>query len=84
VLHETGLLATDDFDALSQSYLFCTRARLRLHLQRGPVSDSLPTDPATSSSLAASLGFDRTGEMRDEYRRNTRKARRSFERIFYG
>jgi glutamate-ammonia-ligase adenylyltransferase len=84
VMHETGLLPESDFQALSQSYLFCTRARLRLHLQKAPAADSLPTDPAAGSRLAASLGFDRTGELREEYRRHTRKARRSFERIFYG
>ena len=84
LLHGAGLLNTTDFNALSGSYLFCTRARLRLHLQRGTVSDSLPTDPAASSRLAVSLGFDRTGELREEYRRHTRRARRSFETIFYG
>ncbi|MBW3667058.1 MAG: bifunctional [glutamine synthetase] adenylyltransferase/[glutamine synthetase]-adenylyl-L-tyrosine phosphorylase, partial [Actinobacteria bacterium] len=83
-LHEDGLLGRDDFDALTASYLFCTRARLRLHLQEGSVTDSLPTDSAAASRLAASLGFERTGELREEYRRHTRRARRSFERIFYG
>jgi glutamate-ammonia-ligase adenylyltransferase len=84
MLHETGRLAASDFEALSDSYLFCTRARLRLHLQSGTFSDSLPTDPAASSRLAMSLGFDRTWELREEYRRHTRRARRAFERIFYG
>jgi glutamate-ammonia-ligase adenylyltransferase len=84
LLHQAGLLDTTDFNALSGSYHFCTRARLRLHLQRGSVSDSLPTDPAASSRLAVSLGFDRTGELREEYRRHARRARRSFEAIFYG
>lgn len=83
-LREAGVIAGDDFESLTSSYLFCTRARLRLHLQEGSVSDSLPTDPAAASRLAASLGFERTGELREQYRRHTRRARRSFERIFYG
>jgi glutamine synthetase adenylyltransferase len=45
--------------------------------------DSLPTDPDDLRSLAASLGFDRSAELRDEYRRVTRRARRVFETRFY-
>ena len=82
-LHETGILKGSDYHALHDAYLFCTRARLRLHLQRGSASDSLPTDPEATTRLAASLGFDRTGELREQYRRYTRRARRSFESLFY-
>jgi hypothetical protein len=39
--------------------------------------------PDASVRLAASLGFDRTGELREQYRRYTRRARRTFEAIFY-
>lgn len=83
-LQEAGILATSDHRVLRDSYLFCTKVRMRLHLQSGFVSDSLPADPAASARLAASLGFDRRTELREEYRRHTRKARRSFERLFYG
>jgi len=82
-LHETGILSSNDYHALHDAYLFCTRTRLRLHLQRGRASDSLPTDPEDTARLAASLGFDRTGELREQYRRYTRRARRSFESLFY-
>jgi len=82
-LHEAQVLEASDFDALTAAYLFCTRVRLRLHLQRGAASDSLPTSPEASARLAASLGFDRTGELRERYRRHTRRARRSFQRLFY-
>jgi glutamate-ammonia-ligase adenylyltransferase len=82
-LHETGILTGNDFHALHDAYLFCTRARLRLHLQKGRASDSLPTDPDATARLAASLGFDRTGELREQYRRYTRRARRTFESLFY-
>ena len=83
VLAEQGLLETEEGSALSESYLFCTRARLRLHLQMGRAVDSLPTAPGELRSLAASLGFDRASELRDEYRRVTRRARRIFETRFY-
>jgi glutamate-ammonia-ligase adenylyltransferase len=83
VLARQGLLETEETSALSESYLFCTRARLRLHLQMGRAVDSLPTAPSELRSLAASLGFDRASELRDEYRRVTRRARRIFETRFY-
>ncbi|MFP3882331.1 MAG: bifunctional [glutamine synthetase] adenylyltransferase/[glutamine synthetase]-adenylyl-L-tyrosine phosphorylase [Actinomycetota bacterium] len=82
-LRDTGLLARSDYTALYNAYLFCTRARLRLHLQSGRPSDSLPTDRAETARLAASLGFDRTGTLREEYLKHTRRARRTFERLFY-
>jgi glutamate-ammonia-ligase adenylyltransferase len=82
-LREAEVLSTADYDSLHDSYLFCTRIRLRLHLQQGRDSNSLPTDPESTARLAASLGFDRTGELREQYRRYTRRARRSFEQLFY-
>jgi glutamate-ammonia-ligase adenylyltransferase len=69
--------------ALSESYLFCTRVRLRLHLQTGRAVDALPTRPDELGSLASSLDFDRASELREEYRRVTRRARRVFETRFY-
>ncbi|MCZ6737630.1 MAG: bifunctional [glutamine synthetase] adenylyltransferase/[glutamine synthetase]-adenylyl-L-tyrosine phosphorylase [Actinobacteria bacterium] len=82
-LREAEILSAAAYDSLHDSYLFCTRVRLRLHLQQGSVSNSLPTDPDSTARLAASLGFDRTAELREQYRRYTRRARRSFEQIFY-
>ncbi|HEX6220776.1 MAG TPA: bifunctional [glutamine synthetase] adenylyltransferase/[glutamine synthetase]-adenylyl-L-tyrosine phosphorylase [Acidimicrobiia bacterium] len=82
-LRENGLLTTSDYNALHDSYLFCTRVRLRLHLQSGRPSDSLPTDQEATARLAVSLGFDRTGELREQYMRYTRRARRTFESLFF-
>jgi glutamate-ammonia-ligase adenylyltransferase len=82
-IREAGLLTVGDYNALHDAYLFCTRVRLRLHLQSGRPSDSLPTDPEATSRLASSLGFDRTGELREHYRRYTRRARRVFESLFF-
>lgn len=82
-LHETGLISSQDHLALRDSYLFCTKVRMRLHLQKGRPTDSLPTDRETLASLAVSLGFERTSELREEYLRFTRRARRTFENLFY-
>jgi glutamate-ammonia-ligase adenylyltransferase len=82
-LRDAEILAPADHDALHDAYLLLTRIRLRLHLQRGRASDSLPTDPAATGRLAASLGFDRVADLREQYRAYTRRARRTFERVFY-
>lgn len=82
-LRAAEVLRPGEYGALHDSYLFCTRARLRLHLQSGRPSDSLPTDQDASARLAASLGFDRTGELREQYMKYTRRARRTFESLFY-
>ena len=82
-LRDVGLLTSSHYRALHDAYLFCTRTRLRLHLQSGRVSNSLPTDKDAMARLAASLGFDRSGELREQYRRYTRRARRSFEELFF-
>lgn len=82
-LRDNELISGADFHSLHDAYLFCTRARLRLHLQSGRPSDSLPTDPDATARLAISLGFDRTGELREQYLRFTRRARKTFETLFY-
>jgi [glutamine synthetase] adenylyltransferase / [glutamine synthetase]-adenylyl-L-tyrosine phosphorylase len=82
-LRDSDILTSADFNALHDAYLFCIRVRLRLHLQSGRPSDSLPTDPGAAARLAASLGFDRTGILREQYRRYTRRSRRVFESLFY-
>ena len=57
--------------------------RNRWFLVNSGPSDSLPTQPEPLLWLARSL--DTTpAELRDEYRRVTRRARRVVERVFYG
>ncbi len=82
-LRDLEHLTDQEHQELVASYEFCTRVRLRLHLQRGRLGDSLPTDPAELSSLASSLGYDRTGELREDFSRVTRRARRVYERRFF-
>ena len=82
-LRTAEVISSADHSVLLDSYVFCTRVRMRLHLQRGHASDSLPTDPRASTRLAVSLGFDRTTELREQYRRHTRRARKAFEKLFF-
>ena len=82
-LRDHDLLTRAEEETMRESYIFCTRVRLRLHLQAGRASDSLPTDPDELIRLASSLGFPRASELRDQYRRVTRRARTVFENRFY-
>lgn len=82
-LRDHDLLSGAEEEILRESYIFCTRVRLRLHLQAGRASDSLPTDPDELVRLTTSLGYPRAAELRDQYRRFTRRARKVFEKRFY-
>ncbi len=83
VLGEAGLLPSSEVRSLTEAYLFCTRIRLRLHLQAGRAVDSLPPDLDDLRRLSGSLGYSRSAELREDYRRLTRRSRRIFERRFF-
>ena len=82
-LSVTGVLAPDDADVLIESYRFCERVRNRWYLVNSGPADSLPTQPEPLTWLARSLGTT-ASELRDDYRRVTRRARHVVERVFYG
>ncbi|MGK2957141.1 MAG: bifunctional [glutamine synthetase] adenylyltransferase/[glutamine synthetase]-adenylyl-L-tyrosine phosphorylase [Acidimicrobiales bacterium] len=72
-----------DMEILSEAYLLCENTRNRLFLLRGIPDDSLPQDPQQLTTLARSL--DTTpSELREHYRRVTRRARQVIEHLFYG
>jgi hypothetical protein len=84
----------DDADVLEEAYRFLTSTRSRWHLVGnfiagaggivGPSGlDSLPKGGEALSRLARSLS-ERPDELRGQYRRVTRRARRVVERSFYG
>ncbi|HEX2047593.1 MAG TPA: bifunctional [glutamine synthetase] adenylyltransferase/[glutamine synthetase]-adenylyl-L-tyrosine phosphorylase [Acidimicrobiales bacterium] len=82
-LEEAGALSPDDRAVLAEAYRFCERTRNRLFLVRGSPGDALPSRPEQLTRLARSLG---TGphELREQYRRTTRRCRAVVERLFYG
>jgi [glutamine synthetase] adenylyltransferase / [glutamine synthetase]-adenylyl-L-tyrosine phosphorylase len=82
-LASTGVLDDDDADVLTDSYRFCEKVRNRWYLVNSGPSDSLPVQPEPLLWLARSLQTT-PGELREEYRRVTRRARRVVERVFYG
>jgi glutamate-ammonia-ligase adenylyltransferase len=82
-LHRLDVLDDEDAAILVEAYEFLERTRNRAYLVMSAPVDSLPSQPEPLGWLARSL--DTTpGELRDHYRRVTRRARRVFERRFYG
>ena len=82
-LRIAGVLDAGDAAILINAYRFCEATRNRLHLVRGAPGDSLPATGVPLSTLARSLATTPT-ELRDTYRRHTRRARRVVQRLFYG
>ena len=82
-LEAAGILDPADGSVLADAYRFCERSRNRWFLIKGSAGDSLPTRPEQLARLARSLGTTPT-ELREEYRRVTRRARAVVERLFYG
>jgi glutamate-ammonia-ligase adenylyltransferase len=85
LLSSAGVVSDDDADVLRAAYRFCERTRNRWWLVGSAPSavDALPQRPDDLSHLARSLDTSAT-QLRDEYRRVTRRARRVVERLFYG
>jgi len=88
-LHElraAGLLDDGDTDSLEEAYRFCERARNARYLLTGRPGDALPTDGQEATRLARLLGYELEpqAQLRDDYRRVTRRARKVVERVFYG
>jgi glutamate-ammonia-ligase adenylyltransferase len=77
-----GLIDNADAEVLATSYRFCEAARNRLYLVRGRPGNSLPQESTELVWLARSLGTT-PSELREQYRRVTRRARRVMERLFY-
>ncbi|MQA85250.1 MAG: bifunctional [glutamine synthetase] adenylyltransferase/[glutamine synthetase]-adenylyl-L-tyrosine phosphorylase [Streptosporangiales bacterium] len=81
-----GLLEDDDARVLTEAWQTATRVRNTIMLVRGRASDSLPTDVRDRARIARVLGYPpgRTGDLVEDYRRITRRARSVMERVFYG
>ena len=78
-----GIISLGEAEHLALTYRLCTQLRNRLFLQTARAHDSIPLDSDESTRLARSLGYDSRSELREEYRRTTRRARRIFEHRFF-
>lgn len=82
-LAEIGVISLGEAEHLATTYRLCTQIRNRLFLQTARSHDSIPLDGEEIARLARSLGYDNRSELREEYRRTTRRARRIFEHRFF-
>ncbi len=82
-LVKAGVLTATDAEVLTEAYRFCERTRNRWYLVKGAPGDALPARADQLAHLARSCDTTPT-QLRDEYRRVTRRARQVVERIFYG
>ena len=92
-LERAGAIGAADALSLREAYRFCGRTRNRWHLVGnyvagaggvvGSGADAMPRQPELQSRLARSLGTTPT-ELRESYRRVTRRSRKVVERLFYG
>ncbi|MER8182688.1 bifunctional [glutamine synthetase] adenylyltransferase/[glutamine synthetase]-adenylyl-L-tyrosine phosphorylase [Kitasatospora sp. NPDC094015] len=83
---EAGLIEAEDAAVLDTAWVLASRVRGAVMLVRGRAGDSFPGDPRELSGVARYLGYGEghSGELVDDYRRTTRRARAVVERLFYG
>ncbi|MFJ1702162.1 bifunctional [glutamine synthetase] adenylyltransferase/[glutamine synthetase]-adenylyl-L-tyrosine phosphorylase [Kitasatospora sp. NPDC088346] len=83
---EAGLIGAEDAAVLDAAWLLASRVRSAVMLVRGRAGDSFPGDARELSGVARYLGYGagHSGELVDDYRRTTRRARAVVERLFYG
>ena len=80
-----GLLDAADADVLARAWCLATRIRGAIMLVRGRASDLLPTDHHRErGAVTRVLGYPAAGDLLEDYRRRTRRARAVVDRVFYG
>ncbi|GAA0275957.1 bifunctional [glutamine synthetase] adenylyltransferase/[glutamine synthetase]-adenylyl-L-tyrosine phosphorylase [Streptomyces polychromogenes] len=84
--HAAGLIPTEEAQILDEAWVLATRVRNAVMLVRGRAGDTFPTDARELAAVGRYLGYPegRVGEMLDDYRRTTRRARAVVDDLFYG
>jgi glutamate-ammonia-ligase adenylyltransferase len=82
---EAGLIEPADAEVLDEAWVLATRVRNAVMLVRGRPGDTFPSEGRELAAVARYLGFapGHVGDMLDEYRRRTRRARAVVDRLFY-
>ncbi|MET9408909.1 bifunctional [glutamine synthetase] adenylyltransferase/[glutamine synthetase]-adenylyl-L-tyrosine phosphorylase [Streptomyces sp. NPDC002935] len=80
------LLSTEYAATLDEAWVLATRVRNAVMLVRGRAGDTFPSDGRELAAVGRYLGYDpgHVGDMLDDYRRTTRRARAVVEELFYG
>ncbi|MEU3913808.1 MULTISPECIES: bifunctional [glutamine synthetase] adenylyltransferase/[glutamine synthetase]-adenylyl-L-tyrosine phosphorylase [unclassified Streptomyces] len=84
--HAAGLIPAEEAQILDEAWVLATRVRNAVMLVRGRAGDTFPTDARELAAVGRYLGYPegRIGEMLDDYRRTTRRARAVVDDLFYG
>lgn len=84
--HAADLIPTEDATILDEAWVLAARVRNAVMLVRGRAGDTFPSDGRELAAVGRYLGYDpgHVGDMLDDYRRTTRRARAVMEERFYG
>ncbi|WP_030755189.1 bifunctional [glutamine synthetase] adenylyltransferase/[glutamine synthetase]-adenylyl-L-tyrosine phosphorylase [Streptomyces griseus] len=84
--HAAGLIPAEEAQTLDEAWVLASRVRNAVMLVRGRPGDTFPTDPRELAAVGRYLGYGpgHAGEMVDDYRRITRRARAVVDELFYG
>jgi glutamate-ammonia-ligase adenylyltransferase len=82
---EAGLLTDEDAEVLRAAWLLATHIRDAIMVAKGRPSDSVPRDAGDLALVAGVMGYrpGRSGELVEDYRRVSRRARAVVEKVFY-
>ncbi|MET8740476.1 bifunctional [glutamine synthetase] adenylyltransferase/[glutamine synthetase]-adenylyl-L-tyrosine phosphorylase [Streptomyces sp. NPDC004728] len=80
------LISGEDAATLDEAWVLATRVRNAVMLVRGRPGDTFPSGPRELLAVGRYLGYEpgHVGDMLDDYRRITRRARAVMEERFYG
>ncbi|MEU0660892.1 bifunctional [glutamine synthetase] adenylyltransferase/[glutamine synthetase]-adenylyl-L-tyrosine phosphorylase [Streptomyces lavendulocolor] len=83
---DAGLIGEQDARTLDEAWVLATRVRNGVMLVRGRAGDTFPSDTRELAAVGRYLGYGpgHVGEMVEDYRRTTRRARAVVEELFYG
>ncbi|MFG2473442.1 bifunctional [glutamine synthetase] adenylyltransferase/[glutamine synthetase]-adenylyl-L-tyrosine phosphorylase [Streptomyces fagopyri] len=80
------LVSGEDAAILDEAWVLATRVRNAVMLVRGRAGDTFPSDGREVAAVGRYLGYGpgHVGDMLDDYRRTTRRARAVVDELFYG
>ncbi|GGX66504.1 bifunctional [glutamine synthetase] adenylyltransferase/[glutamine synthetase]-adenylyl-L-tyrosine phosphorylase [Streptomyces fructofermentans] len=81
-----GLISGEDAEILDEAWVLAGRVRNAVMLVRGRAGDTFPSDGRELAAVGRYLGYGpgHVGDMLDDYRRITRRARAVVDEVFYG
>ncbi|MCX4525581.1 MULTISPECIES: bifunctional [glutamine synthetase] adenylyltransferase/[glutamine synthetase]-adenylyl-L-tyrosine phosphorylase [unclassified Streptomyces] len=84
--HRAELIPTEEAQILDEAWVLATRVRNAVMLVRGRAGDTFPSEARELAAVGRYLGYAEgtVGELLDDYRRITRRARAVVDELFYG